>query len=582
MRLLLSAAVAALLSSTTSVAAPADQLKTLLDDHWAWSMKNSPVYATMLGIRTYDRELGDPSLAAEDRRAAEAQALIDRLDEIDTKALTPIDRTNAAILRRQLAEQVEGNKFGQRAVTFTTYSSWFQNFAGLGEDLPFQTKADYESYLARLAAYPAYNDAQIEVTRRGLKDGYAQPCEPLKGFEKTIGGVVVDDVTASRLYLPFKRKPSTISAADWAALDKRARDLIAKSVNPAFAQTLDFYTKEYAPKCRNVAGIGSTPGGADYYAFRVRAETTTDLAPDAIHKLGLSEVARITAEMEAVAKKAGYADRKSYVEHLRTDPRYYPKTPAELMREAAYLAKLIDGWMPKLFVNLPRLPYTVREIPAEIAEGTTTAYYGSGKLASATPGVYWVNTSKLDQRPFYELPSLTIHEAVPGHHHQISLAQELDLPMFRRFGFSSTAFVEGWALYTEGLGYDMGLYDTPAKEMGRLSYEMWRACRLVVDTGIHSKGWTREQAIQFMLDNTALSRGNIEAEVNRYITWPGQALAYKLGELTIRRLRTKAETALGEKFDLRRFHDAVLEQGSVPLDVLESHIDEWIVAQKKA
>lgn len=579
MRLVLAAVAAALLSSSAA-AAPADDLKALLDEHWAWTMRNAPVYATMLGVRDYDNELGDPTLVAEDRRAAEAQAFIDRLDRIDASALSLTDRTNRAILRRQLAEQVEGNKFGHRAVTFTTYSSWFQNIAGIGEDLPFQTRADYESYLTRLLKYPAYNDAFIEVTRQGLRGGYAQPCAPLQGFEKTIAGVIVADPTTSRFYIPFKNKPSSIPASDWAGLEKRARDLITSTINPAYAKTLDFYTREYAPKCRQAVGIGATPNGAAYYAFRVRAETTTDLTPDAIHKTGLSEVARITAEMEGVARKAGFADRKSYVQHLRTDPQYYPKTGGELMREAAYLAKLIDGWMPKLFGNLPRLPYTVRPIPAEIAEGTTTAYYGSGKLTSATPGVYWVNLSKLDQRPFYELPSLTMHEAVPGHHQQISIAQELDLPMFRRFGYSSTAFTEGWALYTERLGIEMGMYDTPAKEMGRLSYEMWRACRLVVDTGIHSKGWTREQAIQFMLDNTALSRGNIEAEVNRYITWPGQALAYKLGELTIRRLRERAERELGDKFDLRAFHDAVLEQGAVPLDVLEAHIDGWIARRK--
>jgi uncharacterized protein (DUF885 family) len=582
MRLAVVAALAASLLSSAAVAAPAGDLKALLDEHWAWTMKNSPVYATMLGVRDHDRELGDPSLAAEDRRAAEAQAFIDRLDRIDPAALSEVDRANRAILRRQLAEQVEGNRFGQRAITFTSYSSWFQQAAGLGEQLPFQTGADYESYLARLAAYPAYNDALIEVTRQGLNDGYAQPCAPLQGFERTIAGVIAADPTKSRFYLPFRQRPTTIAAADWTALERRARELIVGTINPAYAKTLDFYTREYAPKCRSTVGVSATPGGAAYYAYRVRAETTTDMTPDAIHKLGLSEVARIAAEMEAVARKAGFADRKAYVQHLRTDPRYYPKTGEELMREAGYLAKRIDGWMPKLFGRLPRLPYTVREVPAEIAEGTTTAYYNSGTFASGTPGVYYVNTSKLDQRPLYELPALTIHEAVPGHHHQISLAQELDLPMFRRFGYSSTAFTEGWGLYSERLGIEMGLYDTPAKEMGRLSYEMWRACRLVVDTGIHSKGWSRDRAIQFMLDNTALSRGNIEAEVNRYITWPGQALAYKLGELTIRRLRDKAERELGERFDLRAFHDAVLEQGAVPLDVLEGHVNAWIAKRKAA
>lgn len=575
-------AVAASLLSSSALAAPADDLNKLLDEHWAWSMRNNPIFATIIGVRDHDRELGDPSLAAEDRRAREAQAFIDRLDRIDEKALSPTDRTNRAILRRQLAEQVEGNRFGQRAITFNSYSSWFQNAAGIAEALPFQTRADYESYLARLERYPAYNDAYIEVTRRGLRDRYAQPCAPLQGFDKTISGVIAADPTKSRFYAPFRQRPSTIAEADWKALEARARALIANTINPAYEKTLAFYTKEYAPKCRRTVGIGATPGGAAYYAFRVRAETTTDMTPDAIHKLGLSEVSRIAAEMETVAKKAGFADRKTYIQHLRTDPRYYPKTGGELMREAGYLAKIIDGWMPKLFGRLPRLPYTVREVPAEIAEGTTTAYYNGGTLASGTPGVYYVNTSKLDQRPLFEMPALTIHEAVPGHHHQISLAQELDLPAFRRFGSSVTAFVEGWGLYSERLGIEMGLYDTPAKDMGRLSYEMWRACRLVVDTGIHSKGWTRDQAIRFMLDNTALSRANIEAEVNRYITWPGQALAYKVGELTIRRLRDKAETELGARFDIRAFHDAVLEQGAVPLDVLETHVNDWIAKQKTA
>jgi uncharacterized protein (DUF885 family) len=579
MRLFATAVAAALLSST-ALAASADDLKQVMDEHWAWTLKNAPVYATILGVRDYDAELGDPSLAAEDRRAREAQAFIERLDRIDEAALSPADRTNRAILRRQLAEQVEGNKFGQRAITFTSYASWFQNAAGMAENLPFQTRVDYESYLARLAKYPAYNEAYIEVTRRGLKDGYAQPCAPLEGFEKTIAGVIAEDPTQSRFYAPFRQRPSTIGQADWKVLEARARELIATRINPAYEKTLAFYSKEYAPKCRKTVGISATPGGPAYYAYRIRAETTTDMTPDAIHKLGLSEVERIAAEMETVAKKAGFPSRQAYIEHLRTDPRYYPKTPQELMREAGYLAKIIDGWMPKLFGRLPRLPYTVREVPAEIAPGTTTAYYNSGTFASGTPGVYYVNTSKLDQRPLFELPALTIHEAVPGHHHQISLAQELDLPAFRRFGYSATAFTEGWGLYSERLGLEMGLYDTPAKDMGRLSYEMWRAARLVVDTGLHSKGWTRDRAIQFMLDNTALSRGNIEAEVNRYITWPGQALAYKLGELTIRRLRAKAEAELGERFDLRAFHDAVLEQGAVPLDVLERHMNEWIAERK--
>ena len=577
----LSLAVAACLLSGSALAAPADDFKALLDEHWTWYLSNNPLQATSLGVRTYDKELGDPSLAEADRQAAEAQAFIDRLDKIPVAQLSEADRLNHAILRRDLATQVEGNKFGQRAITFTTYSGWHTYFANLPDELPFFTRADYESYLARLAALPAYNKAAIATTRTGLQGGYAQPCVPLQGFEKTIQAHVVDDPLKSVFYRPFTTRPASISDADWSAMRDRAAKLIRDGVVPAYRELLTFYTKEYSPKCRKTVGISATPGGKDYYAYRVRQMTTTDMTPEQIHELGLSEVARIRAEMDEVVRRSGFkGDRKAYIQHLRTSPQYYPKTGPELMAAAAYHAKTIDGWMPKLFGRLPRLPYTVKEIPADQAEGTTTAYYEPGAAETGRAGVYRVNTSKLDQRPLYELPALTVHEAVPGHHHQIALQQELDLPKFRRHAAFFTAFVEGWGLYSERLGIEMGLYDTPEKNMGRLSYEMWRATRLVVDTGMHAKGWTRDQAIQFMLDNTALSRGNIEAEVNRYITWPGQALAYKIGELKIRELRTKAEKALGDKFDLRSFHDTVLENGAVPLDVLEAHVTAWIDRQR--
>jgi uncharacterized protein (DUF885 family) len=291
-------------------------------------------------------------------------------------------------------------------------------------------------------------------------------------------------------------------------------------------------------------------------------------------------VKRIRAEMEQVAKKAGFPSREAFIADLRTNPKYYAKTPEELMEAVARQAKVIDGKMPSLFTVLPRLPYGIKEIPAEIAEGTTTAYYNSGSPEQGLAGFYFVNTSKLDQRPLWEVPALTVHEAVPGHHHQIALQQELDMPEWRREGTFFTAFVEGWGLYSERLGIEMGLYDTPAKDMGRLSYEMWRATRLVVDTGIHAKGWSKARALAYMKDNTALTEANIEAEVNRYIANPGQALAYKLGELKIRELRSRAEKELGDKFDLRRFHDAVLGQGSVPLDALEAQITAWIASEK--
>lgn len=570
-------------AQTAPVRPAADSFKAVLADHWAWHLRNNPVQATTLGVRDYDTQLGDPSLAAMDRQAAEAAAFIRRLDAIPADQLSAADRLNHALLRQDLANEVEKNRHVQRAILFSNRRGWHLNFARLGERVPLFNLADFESYLARLAAYPEYNRRAIETTRSLVTAGATHPCAAMVGFERGIAVHIVDDPAKSDLYAPFlKPRPASITEAQWAALSERARGLIATAIVPAYRELHDFYRSEYAPKCRQTFGDAGMPGGREWYAYRVRLMTTTDRTPEEIHQLGLSEVARIRAEMDAVVKRSGFAgDRAAYVEHLRTDPRYYPKTPEELMAVASVLAKRIDGEMPKLFGRLPRLPYTVKEVPAATAPGTTTAYYTRGSLTGAVPGIYWVNTSKLDQRPLFEMPALTVHEAVPGHHQQLSIQGELDLPEFRKHAVNFTVFTEGWGLYSERLGIDMGLYDTPEKDFGRLSYEMWRAARLVVDTGLHAKGWTRDQAVQFMLENTALSRGNIEAEVNRYMVDSGQALAYKHGELKIRELRERAERELGADFDLRAFHDAVLENGEVPLDVLDRHVTAWIAARKR-
>jgi uncharacterized protein (DUF885 family) len=575
--------VAALLlaAAAPAIAAPADDLKRVMDEHWAWFLRSNPVYATVLGTRDYDDRIGDPSLAEADRQARQAEAFLDRLKAIPDAQLSPEERTNKAVLSRILAEQVDGNRFGQRQMLFTTYYGWHQGFAGMADSLPFRARADYEGYLKRLAQYPAYNGQAIAITRQAIAQGFVQPCAAMQGFEKSIIGVVTDDPAKSRFYAPFTgAKPADMSDADWAAIQARARTLITDTLNPEYRRFHDFYLKDYAPKCRKTVGASAMPRGAEWYAYRVRAETTTDLTPEQIHQLGLKEVARIRAEMEEVAKGAGFATREAFIQELRTNPKYYAKTPEELLEAAALQSKRLDGMLPRYFGRLPRLPYGVKAIPAEIAEGTTTAYAQTGSLVSGVASQYFVNTSKLDQRPLWELAALTPHEAAPGHLFQLGLQQELDLPNFRKYQASFTAYVEGWALYTERLGIEMGLYDTPEKQMGRLSYEMWRASRLVVDTGIHAKGWTKEQAVAFMKDNTALTDANIDAEVNRYISWPGQALGYKIGELKIRELRARAEQELGPKFDLRRFHDAVLEKGSVPLDVLEAQIVAWIAGEK--
>jgi uncharacterized protein (DUF885 family) len=575
------AAIVLLMTTSSAFAAPADDLKAVVTDHWKWWLSVNPVSATALGVRDYDDRIGDISLAAKDRDAKTAEGFLARLNAIPDAGLAPPERTNKGVLARMLSEDIEANRYGQRMMLFSTYDGWHQGFAGMANNLPFRTRADYESYLKRLALYPKLNSDGIAISRKAVAKGFVQPCAALGGFEKTIVGAVAGAPEATRFYTPFKNaRPVDMNEADWKAMQARAAGLIRDVLTPEYKKFYDFYTKEYQPKCAKTIGVSGLPEGATYYAFRARSHTTTDLSPDQIHQIGLDEVARIRTRMDKVATGAGYASRAAMIAKLRTDPKYYAKTPDELMAAASHMSKIIDGKMPQYYGTLPRLPYGLKQIPKETAETTTTAYYNPGSPESGISGFYYVNTSKLPQRPLWELPALTVHEAVPGHHHQIALQQELPLPDFRKHAAGFTAFVEGWGLYSEYVGEEMGIYDTPEKMMGRLSYEMWRACRLVVDTGMHSKGWSKAQAIAFMTDNSALSAANIEAEVNRYISWPGQALGYKIGEMKIRELRGRAEKALGTKFDIRRFHDAVLLQGAVPLEVLERQIDDWIAGEK--
>ena len=575
--------LALLLASTNAHADAGSDLKALVNDYWQSVLKESPVLASSLGDDRYANEIGDYSLAASDRRAKSAEDYLKRLDAIPQGPLSASDRIEYGILKRTLAETVEGNRFGQRAINFSTYSGWHQSFAGLADNIPLKTKADFESYNRRLKQYARANDESIAVANTAIKGKYTLPCEVLNGYEKGIKGLIVADadIRKSRYMAPYhKPRPDSISEADFYALAGEAGATITTVIHPALQKHLDWYRTSYLPACAKQPGVSAQPGGLDYYNFQIRSHTTTTKSADEIHALGQSEVARIRAEMQAVATKAGYPSREAMIQSMRTDPKYFAKSPEELMEKSSRVAKIIDGKMPSLFHRLPRLPYGLREIPAEIAEGTTTAYYSPGSPAIGVSGTYYVNTSKLDQRPLWEIPALTVHEAVPGHHNQIALQQELELSDFRKNGAFFTAFVEGWGLYSERLGIEMGLYDTPEKDMGRLSYEMWRACRLVVDTGIHAKGWSKAQAIQFMKDNSALTDANIEAEVNRYMSWPGQALAYKIGELKIRELRGLAEKELGAKFDLAAFHDTVLGQGAIPLDVLEPMVKDWIAAEK--
>lgn len=557
------------------------QLAVLLDEHWQWWLATNPFEATSLGVRDYDNQVPDISLEAVDRNSAQAEIFLKRLGAIPDAGLTAADRTNKAVLHWQLQRDVSANSFGQRTMLFTSYSSWPQGFAYLGNGLPFFKRADFESYLARLAQYPAFNAKAMSVTAKALAEGQVQPCSTLAGAARAFRGPVQGAAEDTPFFAPFKRaKPSDMSDADWSALKGGAAAIIQDTLTPEYNRFADWYEQSYLPKCRKSDSASSLPGGKSWYEEQIRRHTTTNLSAAEIHDIGIAENKRIAARMDAIAREAGYASRRDYLAKLKSDPRYFAKSAGELLREAAWEAKRIDGLMPQYFSTLPRNPYGVKPIPAETAEGTTTAYYMPGAPASGIAGTYYVNTSKLEQRPLWELPALTVHEAVPGHHHQISFQQEVELPMFRKHAVLFTAYAEGWGLYAEYLGEEMGLYDTPEKMMGRLSYEAWRASRLVVDTGIHAMGWDKGRAVAYMKENTGLTDANIDAEVNRYISWPGQALGYKIGEIRIRELRQQAEQELGPKFDLREFHDVLLSSGSVPLEVLSDQVQQWIAATR--
>ena len=581
MRLSLMITAAAVSLSAPAIAGPVDDFHLLMDQYWATELKESPLLASQVGLHDYDSELDEVGTAAMDRQAGEAAEFLKRLDAISVSALSAADQSNYAILRNQLQNQIAQNRFGERMVQYSSNGSYHNNLVDALTAIPLRSRADYENYLKRLALVKSRILAYGAMSAAAAHQGYVQPCVTETSLPQTISGVVAVDPAKSRFYAPFAGvRPDGIGEADWTALQTRARSIIAGEINPAYQSLGSLFAHDVIAHCSKAIGISAFPQGRDYYAYLVRFHTTTDLTPEQIHQLGMSEVSRIRAEMDALAKKSGFASRQAMIAEMRSDPKFYPKTPQELMQAAALEAKIHDGKMPSLFGRLPRLPYGVKPIPAETAEGNTTAYYVQGSPDAGVAGTYYVNLTHLDQRPLWELPALTAHEAVPGHHNQIALQQELEMQPWRRYTTFFTAFVEGWGLYSERLGIEMGIYDTPEKDMGRLSYEMWRACRLVVDTGIHAKGWTKEQAVAFMRDNTALTNANIDAEVNRYISSPGQALAYKIGELKFRTLRDKAEKELGPKFDVRRFHDAALGQGPVPMDALEKQIDAWIASEK--
>jgi len=557
------------------------KLHALFDTAWEFQLREDPLFATSVGRHEYGDRL--PSAAPADlrRQADFARGVLSQLKAIDRAKLPASEGVNYDMFRRQLEDSVAGYELGDYQMPFNADSGFHSSFSRLPKDVPLTTVKDYENYIARLRAWPRYMREQIANMHTGVKRGFTVPRATLEGYDSTIVAHVVDDPSKSVFWSPFEQFPASVPPSEHERLQREGRAAVLATVG-GYREFLDFFRKEYQPGARTSLAAFELPNGRAYYTQKIREFTTLDLTPEQIHQTGLAEVERIGAEMRAVMQQVGFqGDFAAFLHFLRTDPRFYAKTPEELLMRASRLAKRIDGKLPALFNTLPRLPYTVEAVPDDIAPKYTTGRYVSAPQGSTQPGIYWVNTYKLDARPLYNLPALTLHEAVPGHHLQIALSRELaDLPNFRRFSYIS-AFGEGWGLYSEFLGIEVGFYTDPYDNFGRLTYEMWRAARLVVDTGLHAKGWTRQQAIDYMATRTALPIHEVTTEVDRYISWPGQALAYKLGDLKIKELRRRAEKALGPRFDVREFHDMVLGSGSIPLSVLESNVDAWIATKSR-
>jgi prolyl oligopeptidase len=563
----------------TALADAADEFRALLDEHWEWRLQSDPIMASTIGDRRFNREWPDRSVDATERRHREAREFLRRAYAIDRDALTDEDRLNHELFRRLLQNRVDAFQFSGHLLPFSQRGG-VQNLDVTTDRLRLETMEDYDDWLARLGKIDIVIEQTIERAETGRKSGLMAPRVIMERLPHQIGMQLVEFAADSPFFEPFANFPETIPAAERERLRAEATNVIEDTVLPAYRELDRYFNDRYLPATRDSIGLSSLPDGDTWYEFRARLFTTTRLSPDEIHRIGLDEVKRIRDEMMQIKDEVGFDGAfEEFLDHLRTDPQFYFDNADDLYREYLATSKRIDPELVKLFGTLPRMPYGVKPIPDAIAPDTTTAYYSRPAADGSRAGIYYVNLYKPEVRPKYEIEVLTVHEAMPGHHLQLALQQELgDVPNFRRFmGF--TAFVEGWALYSERLGYDLGLYKDPYSRFGQLTYDMWRAVRLVVDTGMHYKGWTRQQAIDFFKDNAAKTEHDIVNEIDRYILWPGQALAYKIGQLKVLQLRSRAEVELGDRFDIRAFHDELLGAGALPLDLLELRMDRWMAAQ---
>ena len=565
----------------------ADQaFQSIYKAEWNWRMQQLPGFDedSDNSARPPANSLQDVGAEAQARRLAYLDGVLEKLDGIDPEALSAQERVNFAVYRPQIEHAAAELRFRDYEMPFNADSSFWSDLGFMaGADL--RDAAAYRAYASRLRDVPRYFDQQIANMRAGLARGFSVPRAVLDGRDGSIAMVAeLKSPEDASFWKPYARMPATIPAAEQEALRAEGRAAIREAVIPAFARLLTFFRNDYVPQARTTLAAEAMPDGAAWYREQIRKYTTLDQSPDEIHAIGLQEVASIRAEMEAIIDKLGFGGTSKgraaseqrfadFLHFLRTDPQFYAKTPQELLDDAAWISKRVDGEVGKIIGTLPRGRFTIVEVPPEIAPFWTAGRGGAG--------TYWLNTYNLPSRPLYNLPALTLHESSPGHSLQQSLVNEQgEVPDFRKQYIS--AYGEGWGLYSEWLGKEMGIYRTPYEDFGRLTYAMWRACRLVIDTGVHHKGWSRDQALAYLRDNTALSEHEVTTEVDRYISWPGQALSYKLGEIAIMRLRREAEAALGAKFDVRKFHDVVLAQGSLPLPVLESQVRAYIAEAKVA
>jgi len=560
---------------------PESTFEDLMESEWAKIISDNPVYASSMGDLRFNRDWSDNSVSGIIQDHKHDQSVLEQLNTMDLNDLDELNLINYKLFKKQYENSVE-------SFDYQTYLMPFSHRGGIQLEhetvniLPLRNAEHYDDWIARLSKLEVLVDVEIEKARMGIETGTVPPRFLMEKVFQQIKLQAYVSPGASPFYRAFESMDRSIDEGDVLAIQAKAKEVIRNQVIPAYLKLHQFFEDEYLAACRTSIGIKDINNGKQYYEFLARKFTTTSLTPQEIHNIGLSEVARIKAEMEEVIQEVNWQGTfKGFLDDLRSNPKFYYETSEALFEAYLATSKRIDPELVSLFKVLPSMPYGLKPIPIESAPDTTTAYYQRPAADGSRAGYYYVNLYRPEVRPKYEIEVLSVHEAVPGHHLQIALAMELDLPNFRKYG-GVTAFVEGWGLYSESLGYDLGLYQDPYSRFGQLTYDMWRAIRLVVDTGMHYFDWSRQDAINYFLDNSAKTKQDVMNEVDRYINWPGQALAYKIGQLKIQELKDRAKVELGENFDIKDFHHEVLKRGALPLDILEQYIDQWILEVKQA